>query len=219
MKIIFKNINNKYIKTISLKDLNPLDKDFLKLISVKEPLEANIFAINENINSHQLAKFKINIKKLNVNSINIYSNKRETIIAGNYLRLNSTLLNEKTLQKLFLDSSNKQEDVLHKGTVRSGARITSNGALFIIGDVNPGAIVSAGESVYIWGKLLGIAFAGESGNQKASIVALYLKPLQLRISGVVAIGPKEKPKNYYPEKATLKDKSIIIEPYLLNASN
>ena len=219
MKIILRNANSEYIKTISLKDLNPIDKDFLKLISINEPLEAHIFAINETINSNELAKFKINIKKLNVNSINIYSNKRETIIAGNYLKVNSTLLNEKILKKMFLNLSKKQEDTLHKGTVRSGERISSNGDLFIVGDVNPGAIVSARESVYIWGKLLGIAFAGESGNQKASIVSIYLKPLQLRICGVVAIGPKEKPKNYYPEKAILKNKSIIIEPYLLDASN
>ena len=216
MQIILRNKNSEYIKTISLKDLNPLDKDFLKLISIKEPLEAHIFAINETISSHELAKFKINIKKLNVNSINIYSNKRETIIAGNYLRVNSSLLNEKILKKMFLNLSKKQEDTLHKGTVE---RISSNGDLFIVGDVNPGAIVSARESVYIWGKLLGIAFAGESGNQEASIVSIYLKPLQLRICGVVAIGPKEKPKNYYPEKAILKNKSIIIEPYLLRAFN
>ena len=219
MKIILKNIHSEYIKTISLKDLNPLDKDFLKFISVKEPLEAHIFAINENINSHQLAKFKINIKKFNINSINIYSNRRETIITGNSLRINSILMNEKKLKKFFLNYSKKQEDLLHKGTIRSGERITSDGDLFIVGDVNPGAIVSARESVYIWGKLLGIAFAGEGGNKKASIVSLYLKPLQLRINGVVAIGPKEKPKNYFPEKASLKDKSIIIEPYLLNSPN
>ncbi len=51
MKIIVRNINSEYIKTISLKELNPLDKNFLKLISVKEPLEAIIFAINEIINA------------------------------------------------------------------------------------------------------------------------------------------------------------------------
>ena len=62
MKIIIKNFKSEYIKTISLKDLNPLDKYFLKFISVKEPLEANIYAINEIINSQQLAKFKLNAK-------------------------------------------------------------------------------------------------------------------------------------------------------------
>ena len=40
--------------------------------------------------------------------------------------------------------------ILHKGTVRSGDRISSNGNLFIIGDVNPGAIVSA-KKIFMFG--------------------------------------------------------------------
>ena len=216
MKIIIKNINGEYIRTISLKELNPLDKNFLKLISLKEPLEAYIFAINEIINSNQLAKFKLNIKKLNVNSIKIFSNTRETIISGNSLKINSKLLNEKDLKKLFLNYSKKQLDTLHQGTIRSGDRISSNGHLYIIGDVNPGAIVSAKQNIYVWGKLLGIASAGQDGNKNASIASLYLKPLQLRISEVVAIGPKKKPKNYYPEMAVLENQTIIIRPCLMD---
>ena len=68
----------------------------------------------------------------------------------------------------------------------------------------------------MWGKLFGIAFAGENGNKKASIASLYLNPLQLRISEIIAIGPKEKPKDQYPEIAILEDNKIIIKPYLLN---
>ena len=46
-----------------------------------------------------------------------------------------------------------------------------------MGDVNPGAIFSAKKNIYIWGKLLGIAFAGKNENKNASIASLYLKPL------------------------------------------
>lgn len=109
-----------------------------------------------------------------------------------------------------------QKDILHKGLLRSGDRISSNGDLFIIGDVNPGAIISANNNVYVWGKLYGIAFAGKNGNKNASIASLYLNPLQLRICEIVAIGPKEKPKGQYPEVAILEDHKIIIKPYLLN---
>ena len=50
------------------------------------------------------------------------------------------------------------------------------------------------------GKLLRIAFAGKSGNNNnAYIASLYLNPLQLRIADVIAIGPKNKPHNHYPE--------------------
>ena len=63
--------------------------------------------------------------------------------------------------------------------------------------------------------MLGIAFAGEGGNKNAYIASLYLNPLQLRINEVVAIGPKDKPKDYYPEIAILEKQSIIIKPYLI----
>ena len=215
MKIVIRNKINGYIQTLSLKDLNPLDKNFLNSISIKEPLEAHIFAIDEIIDSQQLAKFKINIKKLNVNSIYIFSNKRETIVTGKSLKIDSKFVDGEELKKIFLNYSKKRDDILHKGTVRSGERISSNGDLFIIGDVNPGAIISAKESVYVWGKLLGIALAGENGNKEASISSLYLKPLQLRINGIVAIGPKETPKSLYPETAILEGNSIVIKPFLI----
>ena len=112
-----------------------------------------------------------------------------------------------------------KDDILYKGTVRSGDRISSNGNLCIIGDVNPGAIVSAKKNIYVWGKLLGIAFAGKGGNKNASIASLYLSPLQLRIADIVAIGPKDKPKNYYPEIALVDKQTINIKPYIIDVIN
>tara|TARA_B100001996_G_C18647285_1_gene587916 strand:- start:552 stop:1214 length:663 start_codon:yes stop_codon:yes gene_type:complete len=219
MEIIIKNINGEYKATISVKVLEPFPKILEKFNLVKEQYEANIFAINEIINAHELAEFKLNFEKININYLHIYSNNRETILSGKSLKIDSTFVKEKDLKnKIFLNSSEKQDDILHKGTVRSGDRLSSNGNLFIIGDVNPGAIVSAKKNVYVWGKLLGIAFAGEGGNKNAYIASLYLNPLQLRINEVVAIGPKDKPKDYYPEIAILEKQSIIIKPYLIDSS-
>ena len=113
----------------------------------------------------------------------------------------------------------EREDILYEGTLRSGDRISSNGNLCIIGDVNPGAIVSAKKNIYVWGKLLGIAFAGKGGDKNAAIASLYLKPLQLRIADVIAIGPKEKPKSYYPEIAVIDEQTIVINPYIIDAKN
>ena len=120
---------------------------------------------------------------------------------------------------MHLYNSTKKDDILYKGTVRSGERISSNGNLCIIGDVNPGAIVSAKKNIYVWGKLLGIAFAGKSGNKNASIASLYLNPLQLRIADVIAIGPKDKPKNCYPEIAVIDKQTIIIKPHIIESKN
>jgi len=153
-------------------------------------------------------------------SLQIYSNKRDMVVTGQSLKIDSTFIKEREIKnKLLSINSEKKDDILHKGTVRSGERISSNGNLCIIGDVNPGAIVSAKKNIYVWGKLLGIAFAGKSGNKNASIASLYLKPLQLRIADVIAIGPKDKPKNYYPEIAVIDKQTIIIKPHLIENKN
>ena len=216
MEIVLKNTKSQYFETFSLLDLDNLHETFKKFSSIKEPLEAKIFVINESISSHQLLKLKNNFDKVNVCSLCIYSNNRFTILAGRSLKIDSTFVREQEVKnKLFLLNEKKKEDILHEGTIRSGDRISSNGNLCIIGDVNPGAIVSAKKSIYVWGKLLGIAFAGKGGDNNASISSLYLNPLQLRIADVIAIGPKDKPKNFYPEIAVIDKQSIIIKPHLI----
>ncbi len=218
MEIVLKNTKSKYFEIYSLLDLDNIHETFKRFSSIKEPLEAKIFAVNESISSHQLSKLKNHFDKINICSLCIYSNNRDTVLSGKSLKIDSAFIKEQEIKnKLLLLNSKKKDDILHKGTVRSGERISSNGNLCIIGDVNPGAIVSAAivsakKNIYVWGKLLGIAFAGKSGNKNASIASLYLNPLQLRIADVIAIGPKEKPKNCYPEIAVIDKQTIIIKP-------
>jgi len=169
---------------------------------------------------HQLSKLKNHFDKFNICSLCIYSNNRDTILSGKSLKIDSVFIKEQEIKnKLLSFNSKKKDDILHKGTVRSGERISSNGNLCIIGDVNPGAIVSAKKNIYVWGKLLGIAFAGKSGNKNASIASLYLNPLQLRIADLIAIGPKDKPKNCYPEIALIDKQTIVIKPHLIENKN
>ena len=56
----------------------------------------------------------------------------------------------------------------HQGTVRSGEYLDSPGDLLILGDVNPGAKVSAEGNIIIWGRLLGIAHAGSKATYAAN---------------------------------------------------
>ena len=220
MKIFINDLSSEYRETISFENLENIKEYFKDFSSMKGPLEAKIFVINMSISVYKLSKFKNNFDKIKTNYLSIYSNNRDTIIAGQYLKINSIFVKEKEIKnKLLLLDSKKHDDILSEGTVRSGDRISSNGNLCIIGDVNPGAIVSAKKNIYIWGKLLGIAVAGEDGNKNASIVALYLNPLQLRIADIIAIGPKDKPKNYYPEIAIVDKQTINIKPYIINSKN
>ena len=220
MEIFLENTKSKYLEIFSLVDLDNINETFKRFSSIKGPLEAKIFAVNESISAHQLLKLKNHFDKINISLLCIYSNNRDTILSGKFLRIDSAFFKEQEIKnKLLAFTSKKKDDILHKGTVRSGERISSNGNLYIIGDVNPGAIVSAKENIYVWGKLLGIAFAVKYGNKNASISSLYLKPLQLRIADVIAIGPKDKPKNYYPEIAVINKQTIIIKPHLIESKN
>ena len=220
MNIVLNNTKSNYFEIFSLEDLDNIHETFRKFFSIKGPIEAIILSINESISIHQLSNLKSHLHNLNVLSLCIYSNDRNTILAGKSLRINSTFLKEQEVKnKLLSFNSKEKDDILHEGTVRSGDRISSNGNLCIIGDVNPGAIVSAKNNIYVWGKLLGIAYAGKTGNHNASISSLYLKPLQLRIADVIAIGPKEKPHNYYPEIALIDKRTIIIKPHIIETKN
>ena len=217
MKLIFKSSTKDFIKSISFKKFELYQNSISELSAHKNLYEATLITANEKITCSELTKLKLELKKLDINFSDIYSTNRETIISGKSLKINSPLLKKNyNKNKFFEDPTYQKKDVLFRGTARSGERISSNGNLFIMGDVNPGAIVSANKSVYVWGKLLGTAYAGENGNKHASIASLWFNPIQLRICGVIAIGPKEKPRHKYPEIAVLEENKIIIKPYELN---
>ena len=148
MEIVLKHTKSKYLEIFSLLDLDKIQETLKRFSSIKEPLEAKIFAVNESISSYQLAKLKTHFDKINISSLRIYSNNRETILSGKFLKIDSAFIKERVIKKkLLLLNSKKKNDILHKGTVRSGERISSNGNLCIIGDVNPGAIVSAKKNI------------------------------------------------------------------------
>jgi len=220
MEIVLISTKSKYLEICSLFDLDNIHESFKQFSSMKGNLEAKIFAVNESISPHELSKLKNHFDKIKISSLCLYSNNRDTVLSGKSLKIDSTFYKEQEIKnKLLLFRSKNKDDILHEGTVRSGDRISSNGNLCIIGDVNPGAIVSAKKNIYVWGKLLGIAFAGKSGNKNASIASLYLNPLQLRIADVIAIGPKDKPQNCYPEIAVVDKQTIIIKPHIIETRN
>ena len=84
------NSTNKYIDTISLGNLDNIDQIFKNFTPIEGPLEVNIFAINESISSHKLSKIKTNFDKIYPCSLCIYSNSRDTILAGKSLKIDST---------------------------------------------------------------------------------------------------------------------------------
>lgn len=83
------------------------------------------------------------------------------------------------------------ETKFHRGAVRSGQKIEFEGSLVIIGDVNDGAEVIAGDNIVILGALRGLAHAGAKGNKNAIIAASSIDAPQLRIANVIKEREKE----------------------------
>jgi septum site-determining protein MinC len=121
---------------------------------------------------------------------------------------------EKTGPKYF-DGIEEGMTRFYRGTIRNGQRLTYEGNIVIIGDVNPGGEVVAGGNIIVFGALRGMAHAGASGNHKAIVTAFCLQPTQLRIGSIITRPPEgDAGKPSYPELAYIKDDNLIIEPYL-----
>lgn len=97
-------------------------------------------------------------------------------------------------------------------TLRSGSNVSYDGNILVIGDVNPGAELSAGGHVIVMGKLRGMVHAGKFGCKEAYVIANKFLPTQIRISNVIARPPEgELMKDLRPEIAHLKSGEMSIE--------
>lgn len=99
-----------------------------------------------------------------------------------------------------------------KGPLRSGVKIAFPGSVVVLGDVNPGAEISAGRNVIVWGRLRGVVHAGAGGDESSVVCALELAPTQLRIAGSIAVSPKNT-EEAQPEVASLVEGQITAKPW------
>ncbi len=105
------------------------------------------------------------------------------------------------------------DTILYKGTLRSGQRITHDGNVVVVGDINPGAEIRAAGDIIVMGALRGLAHAGAGGATDVVIVAFKLEPTQIRIGDVIGRPPEgELGAPREPEVARLKDGVILVEP-------
>ncbi|MBP3722629.1 MAG: septum site-determining protein MinC [Selenomonadaceae bacterium] len=105
-----------------------------------------------------------------------------------------------------------EEMMVVNKTLRGGQEIRTKASVLVCGNVNPGAQIIAGGSIDIRGKCLGVVHAGAFGNQDAVIIADRLLPTQIRIANLVARAPDEGDETEKPERASIKDGQIVIEP-------
>ena len=216
MHLTFKD-NNEFISRFYSESITGFNKSTLQLDTVNKEIDAILNCYEKKISCQELLELQELLIKSNIKLTNIYSSSRESIITAKSLKIDG-IFSPENLDKFdpIIKENQDKKDITHFGMVRSGDKISSNGNLFIIGDVNPGARISAQKNIYVWGKLCGVAIAGKGGDDESTISSLYLNALQLRINKTVAIGPKEKPKNNYPEIALLEKGKIVIRPLIIN---
>lgn len=103
------------------------------------------------------------------------------------------------------------ETKFHRGSLRSGQRMETEGSLVILGDVNSGAEVMASDNIVVLGALRGLAHAGAKGNKQAIISAGLLDTVQIRIANVVKeIDRDEEPLHKQAYVSIIED-NIVIE--------
>lgn len=113
------------------------------------------------------------------------------------------------IKKAFEKEIENSETKFHKGNLRSGRKIETEGSLVILGDVNGGAEIIAGENIVVLGVLRGLAHAGAKGNKKGIIAANRIESPQLRIANIVKEMEKEEIDAEY-KYAFVNDKDEMI---------
>lgn len=103
------------------------------------------------------------------------------------------------------------ETKFHKGSLRSGQKMESEGSLVILGDVNSGAEVMASDNIVVLGALRGLAHAGAKGNKQAIISAGLLDTVQIRIANIVKEIDRDEEPLHKQAYVSIIDDQIVIE--------
>lgn len=115
------------------------------------------------------------------------------------------------IKKTFEKEIAVSEAKFHRGSLRSGQKIESEGSLVIIGDVNSGAEVIASDNIIVLGALRGLAHAGAKGNKQAIIAAGVIDTVQIRIANIVKEINRDEEIMHKQACVSIIDNNIVIE--------
>ena len=114
------------------------------------------------------------------------------------------------IKKIFEKDIENSETKFHRGSLRCGQKLEFEGSLVILGDVNNGAEVIAGENIVVLGILRGLAHAGAKGNTKAIIAANLIESPQIRIANKVKEMDRDLSEQNY-KCAFMEKDEIVLE--------
>ena len=103
------------------------------------------------------------------------------------------------------------ETKFHRGSLRSGQKLETEGSIVVLGDVNSGAEVIASDNIVVLGNLRGLAHAGAKGNKEAIIAAGNLDTVQIRISNIGKEILRDEEPMHLQAYVYVKDDKIIID--------
>ena len=116
-----------------------------------------------------------------------------------------------SIKKTFDKKITVSETKFHRGSLRSGQKLESDGSLVILGDVNSGAEVIASDNIVVLGNLRELAHAGAKGNKQAIISAGLLDTVQIRIANIVKEIDRDEEPMHKQAYVSVENDQIIIE--------
>lgn len=107
----------------------------------------------------------------------------------------------------------EKEFLIVRKILRSGQSIEFHGNVILIGDVNEGAEIKVGGSLFVFGILRGSVTAGLETGKDAIVVATSLKPKRLQIGNFILNEDISKRRKEIVSVALVENENIVIYPY------
>ena len=181
-------------------DWEKVNNDLLEQIDGKadffEGAKVAIDVGERSLHAAEVSKLRNELSDRNVSLFAVLSKSPATEVVAETLGLSTKKsilkINNKDLPRALYDG---EPALLIKKTLRSGTLVKYAGNVIVDGDVNPGAEIRASGSIYVWGKLRGVAFAGIEGSREEVIAAIDIESCNMRIANI-----------YYQDNSKLKIK-------------
>ncbi len=134
----------------------------------------------------------------------------------NKFNINSEFIMKEDAEKRKIGEEKRiseKEFLIVRKILRSGQSIEFHGNVILIGDVNEGAEIKVGGSLFVFGILRGNVIAGLETGKDAIVIATNLKPERLQIGDYILNEDISKRRRETVSVALVENENIVIYPY------
>ncbi len=149
-----------------------------------------------------------------INTINANSDLSIICIVGKDDVANGNFV--KALQTLQSKLPSGEYARFYCGSLKDNDVVEMEDSILVMGDVNPGCVITSDKNIIILGGLYGEAHAGRETGENAYVIALEMEPTNLYI-GNFKYKPTKKPiwrirSKVQPQVAVVRGNSVVAEP-------